>query len=154
MRLSTREDVEAPIGFVFGRLCDFDSWERAALRRGADVQRTDGLTAAQPGMGWQVQIDYRGKLRSGEVRLAVLEAPQKLLFTGAGGSFEATLEIELLELGPRRTRVVVISEARPRSLSARVLLHSVKLGKAKLVQRYEHQVARLAADIEERFRRA
>lgn len=154
MRLSTREDVEAPIGFVFDALCDFDTWERAALRRGADVQRLDGPVGTAPGAGWQVQFDFRGKTRGGELRLSEIEPPQKLRFTGTGGSFEGALEIDLLDLGPRRTRVTVISEAKPRTLSARIFLQSVKLGKAKLAKSYEQRIARFAADIEDRFSRS
>lgn len=153
MRLSTREDVEAPIGFVFEALCDFDTWERTALRRGADVQRLDDNGVPAPGMGWQVQFTFRGKERSGHLRLTEMEVPQRLSFAGTGSSFEGVLEIDLLELGPRRTRVTVISEARPRTLSARILLQSVKLGKAKLAKGYEQRIARFAAEVEDRFKR-
>ena len=153
MKLSTRQEVGAPIGFVFDMLCDFESWERSALRRGASLERTDSLLVPEPGMGWEVQFEFHGKPRSGQVRLHEIDAPQKLRFTGAGSSFEGSLDIDLLELGPRLTRVAVVSEARPRTISARIVLQSAKLGKAKLTERYEQRIARFAAEIEDRYRR-
>ncbi|EKD59823.1 MAG: hypothetical protein ACD_54C01115G0002, partial [uncultured bacterium] len=43
MRFATKQDIEAPIADVFRLLSDFESWERAAMRRGAEVARTDKL---------------------------------------------------------------------------------------------------------------
>jgi len=50
LKLAAKYDVEAPVEFVFAQLIDFEGWERAAMRRGADVSRTDKLTKAGPGM--------------------------------------------------------------------------------------------------------
>ena len=37
MKFSTKEDIDAPIDAVFDMLCEFDQFERAAMRRGAEV---------------------------------------------------------------------------------------------------------------------
>ncbi|MBC7477273.1 MAG: SRPBCC family protein, partial [Pseudorhodobacter sp.] len=37
MKLVAKYDLEVPAAFVFAQLVDFDGWERAAMRRGADV---------------------------------------------------------------------------------------------------------------------
>ena len=55
MKFSTREDIEAPIAYVFDRVADFPAYERRALRQGAEVScRTDG--AAQVGTVWDVEF--------------------------------------------------------------------------------------------------
>ena len=43
MKLNVRQDIDLPIARVFARLSDFDGWQKAALRRGAEVARTDKL---------------------------------------------------------------------------------------------------------------
>ena len=47
MKLATREDIDAPIEAVFRELSDFDSFERAILRRGAEVE-SDGRPLTIP----------------------------------------------------------------------------------------------------------
>ena len=49
MKLSSRQDIEAPVAFVFDALNDFQAWERAALRRGAEVARTDKMNVTAQG---------------------------------------------------------------------------------------------------------
>ncbi len=56
-------------------LSDFDAWERGAMRRGAEVERTDALARPGPGMAWAATFPYRGKRREIEVRLDDVVAP-------------------------------------------------------------------------------
>ena len=61
MKFSAREDIAAPIEQVFASLCDFEGFERQAMRRGAEVQRVDPLTQPGVGMKWQVSFNMRGR---------------------------------------------------------------------------------------------
>jgi hypothetical protein len=56
MKLTTREDIEAPMDFVYRALSDTDHWERAALRRGASVARQDLRPTPGPGLPWAVAV--------------------------------------------------------------------------------------------------
>jgi carbon monoxide dehydrogenase subunit G len=153
MKLSTRDDIEAPIAFVFEHLTDFEAWERAALRRGAEVQRTDRLAAPGPGLSWEVAFDFRGRRRELDLRLDRMEPPVRLVFSGVGPNSEGTLDIELIELAARRTRVAVRLEVKPRTLVARLFLQSLKLAKARVEGRFKSRVAQLAAEIADRHAR-
>lgn len=153
MKLSGRQDIEAPIAVVHRMLSDFDGWERGALRRGAEVTRTDTMTQPGPGMGWLVRFAWRAKPRTVTLRLDVLDPPVRLRLSGQGANLEGEAAIDLLELGARRTRVHVAVEARPRTLSARLFLQSLRLGRARVQRRFDQRLATVAADIEDRHRR-
>jgi len=63
MKFSTKEDIEAPIDVVFEMLCDFEMFERGAMRRSAEVQWTDIKTVRGVGMTWSAMFNLRGKRR-------------------------------------------------------------------------------------------
>lgn len=154
MKLSAREDVDAPIGVVFDRLADFDGWARAGLRRGADVQRTDALRQPGPGMTWKLGFVYRGKPRRLTLTLDEMVAPSRLAFSGLGPNLEGGLTVDLLEMTPARTRMTIKLEVRPRTLVARLFIQSLKLGRGKVESRFRARVAQLATEIDGRARGA
>ncbi|EEW26983.1 SRPBCC family protein [Rhodobacter ferrooxidans] len=152
MKLSTREDIEAPLQHVFSAFADVEGWERAAMRRGASVVRTDTLVELAVGMAWQIGFDYRGKPRVLEARLSALDDPSYLAFAGTSHALEGMVTIDFLELGAKRTRVTIGTELQPRTLGARLFLQSLKLAKAKITRKYELRVAQVCTDIEDRYR--
>lgn len=151
MKLSGRTDIGAPIGFVFDFLTDFDGWERTAMRRGADVNRTDKLRVPGVGMTWQARFAWRGRERQVQVRLTQIAGPGHMALEFDGPSVEGTLHVELVELAAKRTRMLMQVEAKPRTLPARLLMQSMRLAKAKLQKRYDARLASIARDIEQRF---
>lgn len=152
MRLSTKEDVEAPIDFVWNLLSDFVIWEHAAQRRGVEVQRLEGTPQSGPGMAWLVRFGYQGKPREIDLRLAGVEPGQRLIFEGTGHSVRAHLTLEFVEIGPRRTQVAVVSDVKPMTITARVVVQSLRLAKGKIQHKFEHRIAGFAADIEDRWK--
>ena len=78
MKFSTKEDIEAPIDAVFDMLCEFDQFERAAMRRGAEVQRVDQLAAPATGMKWEAAFDMRGKRREIQIDMQSFERPTEM----------------------------------------------------------------------------
>ncbi len=148
MKFNAREDLEAPIAKVWAAVTDFGSFELAALRRGIEVSR-------QPDAGmpsWDTAFSFKGKRRVLELRVDREEAPGLLVLTGEGSLVSGVMTIELVELGPRRTRMTVSTELRPLTLAARLFLHSMKLARGRAAKRYQNGVARLAAMVEARTR--
>lgn len=152
MKLTTRQDIEAPAAFVFEALMDFDAWERAALRRGAEVARTDRLREVLPGLSWLVKFAYRGKERKLALRLTHLEQPTTLAFSGTGTSLDGLAGIDLMELASRRTRISVTLDVRPKTIGARVILQSLRLAKARINRRFADRIGHYCSEIETRYR--
>ncbi|MDO9640677.1 MAG: SRPBCC family protein [Pseudotabrizicola sp.] len=151
MHFSSRTDIEAPIDFVYAALSDLEAWERAAMRRGADVNRTDKLRAPGVGMGWHVVFRFRGKQREVDIRLTGQEPGAKLAFSGAGRMLEADLSVDLLALSPKRTRMVLHTDVRPLTLAARLFLQSMKLAKGRVQTKLNNRMEQLSTEMESRF---
>jgi hypothetical protein len=152
MKLTAKEDIEAPIAFVSAMFTDFEMWEKSALRRGAEVERLDRLRTPGPGMEWKVGFKFREKKRGVEIKLLTLAPEQRLEFDCMSGPAEAVVSIDLAEMGARRTRVAVTVDIKPRTLAARLFLQSLKLAKAKVMRRFALGLAQTGADIEDRYR--
>ena len=154
MKFSSKEDIEAPIGAVFAVLSEFESFERQAIRRGADIQRLGAIEPPHVGMGWQVGFSFRGRQRDLKVSLTEFEPDSRIAVTGEGDGLTGRMELELLALSPGRTRLSVAMTLEPKTLSARLLVQSLKLAKAKLSQKFKQRVAEFAALTEQRLGRA
>jgi len=152
MRFSAREDIEAPIGHVFASVTDFDGFERQALRRGAEVQRQD--TYGKPGIGseWQLRFPFRGKDRNVHARMTEFEAPHGFQAETESGGIDGQVVLDLVALSPGRTRMQMSIDLTPRSLSARLLIQSLKFAKSNLTKRYSNRIWQLAQDIEGKYR--
>lgn len=152
MKMATREDISAPIEAVFEHLSDFEAFERAAMRRGADVVRLDSMTVPGPGMSWRAGFDYRGRERKAKIELADFEAPERLRATVNSTGLEMDLVVELVAMSRSRTRMNLSLDARPRTIPARLMIQSMKLARQTVLKRFRKRVSDFAADLEERVR--
>lgn len=150
MKFSAKEDLELEAEQAFEFLSDFDGFERSAMRRGADVTRVDSLGAPGVGMEWDVVFKLRGKRRELRVRLSEYDRPERMRFDFASPGIEGHLDIDLLSLARKRTRMAVAIEFSPKTLSARLLVQSLKLAKGNLNKRFTGQIAAYARDLESR----
>ncbi len=148
MKLSTRTDISAPAGFVFERLADFGSFERVAMRRGITLKRLDTLSEPGAGMSWDIGFRFRGKQRQMITDVKQFEVPELIVYEGVSNSFEAVMDFDLTDLSKTRTRLQVGLDLRPRSLGARLMIQSAKLGKGNLERRFKERIEQFAQDIE------
>lgn len=148
MKFSTREDIAAPTDHVFDRLSAFEHIRRAALRRGAEVARTDHLRTPGMGMTWNIGFDWRGKRRRAVVELTEYLPPRRLVFDVTGQAFAGMLAISLIQLSPRRTRLLAELEFRPRTMAARLIIQSLRLTRSRLNRRFGERVGGFARLIE------
>jgi carbon monoxide dehydrogenase subunit G len=149
MRFTTREDIEVPVAEVFAALTDFDRFEREALRRGAEVERGGDLASPGTGRSWVVRFRHRGRDRELSTGIDTWDPPKGFSTLGRIGGFEGRMVIDLTELSPRRTRLRVDLEVKARSLTARLMLQSLKLAKASLSNRFKARFHGFARQLEQ-----
>lgn len=147
MKLSTREDIDAPLSTVFQAVTDFDGFERQLLRRGVDVTRNEDHPLDVPGARWQARFEWRGRETDLEAELVSIEPQQGYAIESKAAGVVAMSVVDLVALSKSRTRLFVSVDLRPTSLTSRLFVHSLKLGKGALTRRFKARVADFAAGI-------
>jgi len=153
MQFSSKEDVEVPISDVFAMLSEFESYERSAIRRGIEVRRLDESAPKAVGLAWDARFVLRGKPRDIRLDLTGYEPPNFMKIEAESQGLDGRLTLELLALSPRRTRMSVVLKLTPKTLSARLLVQSLKLARSNLNKRYKLKVADYAKSVEDRHSR-
>ncbi|MFT6451247.1 MAG: hypothetical protein ACJA06_000728 [Halocynthiibacter sp.] len=153
MKFSTREDIEAPIEFVYQQVADFDGLEKQALRRGYALERVEAGDAQGMGTAWNARVPFRGKTRELKARISDVSAPTGYCIQSQSGGLGMDFEVELVALSRNRTRVVIGLEVRPNTLSSRLLVQSMKFAKSNLQKRFSRRVGEFAVEIGDRYTR-
>ena len=153
MKLVARYDVEVPVDFVWAEITDFEAWERMAMRRGAEVTRTDRLAQKAAGMAWAVGFLFRGQQRKATLAVHTFQAPERLEVSAQAALADIGVSIALMDLTASRTRIEVKTEIKPRTIAARLYIQGMKLARKKVERQYSNRVSQLAVEIEDRFRR-
>ncbi|MBS0563498.1 MAG: SRPBCC family protein [Proteobacteria bacterium] len=151
MRLVESADIEAAAPDVFGALTDLGYFERLSLRHGVSLERLDGQGSLRPGAEWQIEFPFRGRLREATSRIEELDHPRRMVLCGRSSGFEYRAILSLTALSRQSTRLWADLEVRPKSLTARVLLQTLKLGRSRLRGRYAARLAAFAALLQHRI---
>lgn len=152
MDFTTREDIEAPAGFVFDRFSDFAGFEKLALRRGAEVVRTDRLEAPGPGMQWRALFPWGGKPRRILLTLEDFRRPTQMRFAVESKNLTGEMTVDLTEMQPGQTRAILKLKVKPLTMTARVMLQGMRLAKGRTVKKMHERLAGFAREAEERYR--
>jgi hypothetical protein len=154
MKISKREDIEAPLDVVFRAVTDFAAFERSALRRGIEVSRRDELDTPGPGMAWRARAPIRNKPRDISIRLVGWTPQTAMLLNIDSNGVLATMTVDLVELSRARTRLQVGVELKAVTMTSKLLLQSMKLAKASLDRKFAKRIGDFAQEIEQRHQKA
>jgi len=154
MKFGTKQDIAAPIEFVFEQMTDFKAIERAAMRRGAEVQRVDTMKSTGLGMAWDAAFAMRGKTRNIQLELTEFDPPNGLVMSSRSSSLGGQMVVELVALSRGQTRVAMDVELLPKNLSAKLLVQSMKLARKSLMTRVDARLEAYSVEIEQRYRRS
>ena len=135
---------------VYELLTDFDHYERQAIRRGVDIRRVEAGSAGASGLAWEARFNLRGRQR--EVRLDLVRQlpPSGLSFAAVSQGISATMDVDLIALSSRRTRLTAVLKVEPRTFSARLVLQPIRLSQRKMTRRYRSRVSDFAKILEGR----
>lgn len=154
MKFTAREDVEAPIEFVFSQISDFSTMERSAMRRGAEVQRLDKLPKPAPGMIWDARFKLRGKMRELQLELTEYTPPDRMVLTSRAVTVGGHMVVDLVALSRSRTRMSFDIEIAPKNLSGRLLVQSLKLARKHLKKRLDERISEYSDELEARYKKS
>ena len=144
MKFSTRHDLDRPAVALFDGLSDFPRIERILTRRGVAVARVDPAREPGVGLAWDVAFDWRERRRELRLDVTRFERPETLALAGRSEAFEIAVELTVIALSRGRSRLVAEIEVRPRTMRARLMLQTAKLGKPRLDRNFARRVAQLA----------
>lgn len=154
MKFKSKEDLDVPIAQVFDMIADFERHERSAMRRGVKIKRLDSLEAPGLGAKWDIGFQMRGRERQAEVEVTGFDRPNEMTFEAQIQGLDSTVEVVLVPLSKTRTRLNVVGTLKPKTLSARLMVQSLKLAKKNISKRFNKKLAGLARDMEDRASKA
>lgn len=148
MRLAARTDLAADAATLYRALTDGAWLESEARRAGATVRRTAEAEGAAggaigPGTTWEIDVEVRGRRRHLVSRVVAAEPGRLLSAAGEMAALASLVEVRLTALSPRLTRMAVVLELQPRTLPARLMIQTLRLGRSRLQARFERRLASL-----------
>lgn len=154
MKLTAKTDLEVPAAAVYATLIDHAAWEREAIRNGVEIERPAGTPAMGVGAEWRVRGHFRGKARKMLLRINDLTPGQRIAMGIDSPSVDGLTSLEVMVLSPRRSRLRVDLEVKPKTLAARLFINTMRLAKGRVQARFEKGLARLGSRIKERYDRS
>ena len=153
MKLTAKTDLEVPAAAVFAALIDTPTWEREAIRNGVEVERPPGTPDTGVGAEWRIRGHFRGKARKLTVRITEMTPDQRVSMGLDSPSVDGVVQVEVMVLSPRRSRLRADLEIKPKTLAARLFVNTMRLAKGRVQARFERGLGNLGARIKDRYDR-
>jgi hypothetical protein len=154
MKFKVSEDVDAPQAMVWARFTDFSGFEEDARGRGATVTRVGNWTETAENVEWRGVVTLRGKARPISSRVTRLVPEDICVIESRIGGMECYYEMSFVPLSAEVTRVALVLDLSADTLSARLLLQTMKLARGKVLQRLQGMIARQGNAVEAAYRRS
>jgi carbon monoxide dehydrogenase subunit G len=153
VKFKVSDDVEAPVDWVWAGFTDFAAIEADIRAREADLSRVGDWKEAALGVAWRGSVPVRGKHRTIDARIAGFVPEERLLVESQIGGMACTYEVTFAPLSAGgSTRVSVTLELKASTLSARLLLQTLKIARRKVIQRLDGAVVRQGQAVEADWR--
>ncbi|WP_435164212.1 hypothetical protein [Falsirhodobacter sp. 1013] len=152
MKITSKCDVGASPDFVFARMSDYEAWERAIAKRNTTLVRSPG--PIRPGTTWDTRFRLKGRDRDMLMTLFSEIPGRQVHVTLADTSLDVDILADLIEVAPERSRIAVSLELRPRNLTARLLIQSLRLAKGKVQGQLDQRVDQWARNVSQQYRTA
>ena len=146
MKFVAKEDVALPQQVHFDLMADFQMFERVTIRRGVEITRS-GSMASSDGLKWDCTFEFRGRDRMACVHLDEFSAPEKMAFLITNPALDNRVEITVSALSKKQSRFQVSTVLEPKTLTARLLIQSMKLARSKYNKRFQKRVAEVANEL-------
>lgn len=153
MKFKVSEDVDAPQALVWARLTDFTALENDARGRGATVTRVGNWTQTALGVEWRGEVTVRGKSRPISAKVTQFVPQELCVIDSRIGGMSCHQEISFVALSAAVTRVGMVLELSADTLTARLLLQTLKLARGRVLQRLQGMIARQGNAAEAEWRR-
>jgi hypothetical protein len=153
MKFKVSEDVDAPQAMVWAHFTDFSGFENDARGRGATLTRVGNWTLAAQGVEWRGAVTVRGKSRPITAKITQNVAQELCVIESRIGGMNCHHEMSFVPLSPAVTRVALMLDLSADTLTARLLLQTLKLARGRVLQRLQALIARQGNAVEAEWRR-
>lgn len=148
MKISTREDINAPIADVYAAVSDFPLIERRLKARGVTLECDPDAPLSGVGRRWLAEASWRGRSHRIEAELAEVTEGQGYVVQSSSGGVVGVTVVDLVALSKTRTRMLMSIDLRPTSLSSRLLVQSLRLAKGRLTNRLKARLSEFGRRVE------
>lgn len=153
MKFTIAEDFDAPPAQVWARVVDFAAVEADARSRGAVLNRVGDWQSLSEGAAWRGSVPIRGKSKPIEAQVTKLAHEEGLSIESRIGGMACVYEVSLVPLSAAVTRINVTLDLAAKTLSARLLLQTLKLARKRVRARLTANVRRQGNAAEGDWRR-
>lgn len=144
MHFSTTEVIHAPREAVFAAVSDFEGFERQITRAGGSLTRT-GLPG--PDTRWHGTFSFRGTRREFTSQVADWTPPGGYRLASETGGLHALIDVRCIAMDADTTRLEILVDLTARTLTARLLLNSLKLMRSQMNTRFKKRIQKFGDSI-------